>query len=164
MKNKVTKIGSLVAMASIVGYIEMLLPIPFPVVGMKLGLANVVVLLTLYLYGGKSACTVSFLRILIVGMLFGTGISILYSFFGAVCSLCSMILLQKKTNLSAITVSIVGSLFHCIGQIVVAILLVKQVAMITYLPALMLMGMVTGGLIGVLVREVLKRGIKQYDE
>ncbi len=162
--SKITMIGSLVAMASVVGYIEMLLPIPFPVVGMKLGLANVLILITLYLYGGKNACIVSFLRIIIVGMLFGTGISVLYSFSGAVCSLCSMIFLQKKTKLSIITVSIVGSLSHCIGQILIAILLVKQMAIITYLPVLMLMGMITGGLIGILVSEVLKRGIRQYDQ
>ena len=125
---------------------------------MKLGLANLAVLFVLEKYTWKEAALVSLVRILVVGFLFGNGSGIMYSLAGATLSLTVMVLVKKKAGFSHLGVSVAGGVSHNIGQLLVAIPVTHTIGLLYYYaPALMVSGVVTGLLIGVLTREVLKR-------
>jgi heptaprenyl diphosphate synthase len=124
--------------------------------GLKLGLANIIVLIVLYKYDIKDVFFVSILRVVVVGLM-RTGlfsINFFFSLSGALFSACSMILF-KKTKLSMIGVSVIGSIFHSIGQILIAILLLKNNNMIYYLPWLLLFSIPTGLFVGYVSKELL---------
>lgn len=149
--------GLFAAIAIILGYIETLIPFFAGVPGMKLGLANLAVLFILQKYTWKEAALVSFVRILVIGFLFGNLFSILYSLSGAVVSLFVMTVLKKRTGFSIYGISVGGGVSHNIGQLIAAIFLAGNSALLFYAPALLVSGVVTGLLIGFLTREVLKR-------
>lgn len=157
MRSKKTALyGLLVALAFILSYIETL--IPFPILpGIKLGLANLVVMTALYGMGSKEAFVLSFIRIILVGFTFGNLSTMLYSLAGGMLSWLIMVLAKKSKWFSMVGVSILGGVFHNIGQIIVAILTVSNVYIITYLPLLLITGVITGALIGFLGSLIVKR-------
>lgn len=157
MTKKTAFLGMFVTLALIASYVESLVPFYFGAPGIKLGLANLVTVVVLYRYGWKDAAVVSALRILLSGFLFGNVFSILYSFAGAALSFLVMCLLKKIEGFSILGVSIAGGVFHNLGQIGAAILLMENGNIIYYFPILMVAGIVTGMLIGIGSREVLKR-------
>lgn len=124
--------------------------------GLKLGLANIIVLIVLYKYDTKDVFFVSILRVIVVGLM-RTGlfsVNFFFSLSGALFSSVSMILF-KKTKLSMIGVSVIGSIFHSIGQILIAILFLKNNNMIYYLPWLLLFSIPTGLFIGYVSKKLL---------
>ncbi|SCW66367.1 heptaprenyl diphosphate synthase [Lachnospiraceae bacterium C10] len=147
-------LGVFLALALIFSYVESLVPFYFGVPGMKLGLTNVVVVILLYLYGPRDALLVSLLRILLAGFLFTNAFSILYSLAGGLLSFCVMFLLVKMNFFKMIAVSVAGGLTHNIGQLLVAAVLVKNYNILFYLPVLMVAGIITGFLIGVISSAV----------
>ena len=154
---KFTRLTMLLALSVVLNIIESFIPLfNGNIPGLKLGLANIIVLIVLYMFSFKDALYVSLLRILLVGIL-RTGLFSMTFFFslgGAFFSLCSMFL-AKKTKLSIIGVSIVGSIFHSIGQILVAILIIKNVYIIYYVPWLLLFSIPTGILVGFTSKTIL---------
>jgi len=156
MYKNVAKYGFFIALAMILSYIEILIPFNLGIPGAKLGLANLVVFLLLYSEGVKSAAIVSFLRILLVGFTFGNLFSIFYSIAGGMLSLGVMALCQKSKLFSKIGVSMAGGVSHNIGQILAAAIVLQTPAVFYYLPFLLIAGLVTGGVIGVLGRQILK--------
>ena len=157
MAKKVSLYGILVSLAFIASYIEVLIPFNFHIPGMKLGLANIVVLAALYTGGAKAGITVSIIRIILVGLTFGNPYSAIYGLSGGVMSLAVMIALKKTDFFGVMGVSMAGGVAHNIGQLACAMILLKLPAVFTYLSYLMLVGTVTGALIGVIDEEVLKR-------
>ncbi|MFI3201769.1 MAG: Gx transporter family protein [Eubacteriales bacterium] len=157
MKKNVAWTGMLTAMAILVSYIEFLIPIPFPIVGMKLGLANVVVVVALYRVGEREAIGISMMRVVLVALLFGNLFSGMYAFAGAMSSVIAMIICKRLVEISILTNSIIGAMFHSVGQIIVARVILQNKVVYTYLPMLLLIGICTGGLVGVVAWEVLKR-------
>jgi heptaprenyl diphosphate synthase len=158
MKSKrIATYGLLVALAFILSYIETLIPIPFTVPGMKLGLANLVVITALYGMGGKQAFSLSLLRIVLVGFSFGNLSMMAFSMAGGLLSWLLMYLSKKTKWFSMVGVSIIGGVAHNIGQIVVAIFVVDNSYIIYYLPYLLISGVVTGTLIGILGAMIVKR-------
>jgi heptaprenyl diphosphate synthase len=157
MKSKKTAMyGLLVALAFILSYIESLIPFPL-MPGMKLGLANLVVIIALYGMGWKEALVLSLIRIILVGFTFGNLSTMLYSLAGGLLSWLMMVLAKKSKWFSMVGVSIIGGISHNIGQIIVAILTVSNVYLVTYLPLLLITGAITGTLIGFLGALILKR-------
>ena len=155
---KTASMGLFAAVAIILGYIETLLPVFTGIPGVKLGLANLVAVFLLYTFSWKEAAAVSLIRILVIGFLFGNLFSILFSLAGAAVSLASMALLKKVSGISASGVSIAGGVSHNLGQILVAAaVLENRNLLLYYFPALLIAGLVTGLLIGILSAEVLKR-------
>ena len=154
---KITFLGFALAVALVLSYIESLIPFFFGVPGMKLGLANAMVCSLLYVASWREAAAVNLLRILLSGLLFGNGFSIVYSIGGALVSLIIMVLLKRIKGLSPILVSACGGMAHNIGQILVAIIVMKTIYLIYYLPFLLTSGVVTGVLIGIISSEVNKR-------
>ena len=158
---KTAYLGLFAALAIIFGYVETLLPVFVGIPGVKLGLANLSVLFILYRYSLWEAAAVSFVRILIIGFLFGSLFSIVYSLAGAALSLVVMTLLKKRTDFSLLGISVAGGVSHNIGQLIIAMLIVENTTLIYYAPALLISGIVTGLLIGMLTIEVEKRVLKE---
>lgn len=146
---KIAYCGLLTAVALLLGYVERMLAIPMVVPGMKLGLANVTVLVALYLLDSKTAFGISLLRILLTGFLFTGFASFLYSAAGALLSFATMAGCQKKTKFSVPFISILGGISHNIGQIIVACLVVENMGLFYYLPFLVAIGAITGFLTGI---------------
>ena len=145
------------ALAIIFGYVEMLLPVFFVVPGMKLGLANLVTVFVLYRYRAKEAAVISLIRIVVIGFLFANLFSILYSLAGAALSLLCMTAARRFSGLSIVGVSILGGVTPNLGQLIVAALVVENGNVFYYFPALLISGLVTGALIGIVTGEILKR-------
>ena len=145
------------ALAIIFGYVEMLLPVFFVVPGMKLGLANLVTVFVLYRYRAKEAAVISLIRIVVIGFLFANLFSILYSLAGAALSLLCMTAARRFSGLSIVGVSILGGVTHNLGQLIVAALVVENGNVFYYFPALLISGLITGALIGIVTGEILKR-------
>ena len=155
--NKISMYGLLVALAFIFSYIESLLPINLGIPGIKLGLANVVVMTALYKMGPKEAFSLAIVRVLLTAFTFGNLSMMMYSLAGSILSCITMILLKKTGKFGMIGVSIAGGVMHNVGQITVAILITKTIMLYTYLPFLMISGIVAGVLIGIVGAEITKR-------
>ena len=155
MAKRVAIGGIFVALALIFGYVESLVPFNFGVPGIKLGLANIVVVTGLYYMKLPDVWIISVIRIFISGLLFGNIMSLLYSFAGGVVSLLIMILLKHFHLFSIVGVSIVGGVFHNAAQIITAMIVTSVPAIIYYLPILILTGILTGALMGIISGRVL---------
>ena len=156
-QKKTAYLGVFAGVAIIFGYVESLFPFFAGIPGIKLGLANLAVLFILEKYTWKEAALVSAVRILVIGFLFGNMFSILYSLAGAALSLAVMNLMKKRAGFSILGVSVSGGVSHNIGQLIIAALIVENTAFLYYAPVLIISGVITGLLIGLLTREVLKR-------
>ena len=158
---KIAFVGVITAVAIIFSYIEMLLPPIYTAVpGIKVGLPNIAIILVLYRYGVKSAAAVSFIRIAITSMLFGTTM-FFYSLAGAVLSLAVMSLLKKTDKFSVVGVSIAGGVIHNLGQILVAIWLLETVEIGYYMFVLAISGTLAGVFIGLAGSFLIER-LKKY--
>ena len=152
---KVALYGMLIALAFVFSYIEVLIPFNFNVPGIKLGLANIVVLMALYSVGYRGAFLISCIRMILVGFTFGNTFSIIYSLAGGILSFASMSLCKKSNKFSTVGVSIAGGFTHNIGQIIVASIILETEMLKYYLPVLMVVGTITGFLIGLLGNKLL---------
>ena len=152
---KLANMAMLVALAMIFSYVESLIPINFGIPGMKLGVANLVTVTGLYILAPMEVFLVVVLRVLLVGFMFGNGMSILYSLAGGILSFLVMLLLKRAKGFSMIGVSIAGGVSHNIGQIAVAMCVLENTKLVYYLPVLMIAGTITGILIGVVSRKIL---------
>ncbi|MCD7715128.1 MAG: Gx transporter family protein [Lachnospiraceae bacterium] len=157
MKAKVAYLGMFTALAMILSYVESLFPVFYGIPGIKLGLANSMSLVMLYLLGVPSAFCVSIVRVVLSGFLFGNLFSIAYSLAGAVFSLAVMAAMKRLGFFSVTGVSICGGMAHNIAQLIVAVFLVENLNLFYYLPVLLLSGLVTGLVIGLLSSGILKR-------
>ena len=157
MKNRVAYFGVFTALALMFSYIETMIPIRFGVPGIKLGFANIMIVIMLYKSSAKEALLLSIVRIMLSGFLFGNLSSILYSIAGGVLSLGIMTLLKKQGGFSVIGVSVAGGVSHNVGQLIVAMLVVETYQVGYYFPVLLVAGVLTGLGIGVVSQEVLKR-------
>ena len=147
--------GILTALAMIFSYIESLIPIPLPVPGVKLGIANIAIISVLYLLGSGQALLVNLLRITLTAVLFGNFNSFLFSMAGGMLSL--LVLLKKSGHFSIVGVSVAGGVFHNVGQITAAVFLMDTTAIYYYLPVLLIFGIVTGIIIGLMGGYVTQR-------
>lgn len=153
--------GMLIALAFILSYIESLFPLPVPVPGIKVGLANLVVVVGLYLLDGRSALFLSLVRVLLVGFTFGNPSAMMFGLAGGLLSWACMAAAKRKGALSMRGVSILGGCAHNVGQIGMAALVLKTWALLYYVPFLLAAGLVTGAVIGV-VAELVWKGLKKY--
>lgn len=152
----ITKIAILTSICVVISILESLFTFIGDIVpGLKLGLANIVIIFTLYEYDFKMAFLVSIIRVLIVALLrTGFGINFFFSLSGAIFSIVFMYIF-KKTRLSIIGVSIIGSVFHSVGQVLVGMLLLDNYNVIYYLPYLLLFSIPTGIVIGIISKKMI---------
>lgn len=155
--NRVALSGLLTALMLVLGFVERQFPLPIPVPGIKLGLANSVLLYAVYMLGARQGILLMLLKVVVSGFLFGNLQAMVYSFSGGVLSLAAMILVHRMKDISPIGVSIAGACFFNIGQVLAAAVVVNMPALIlTYLPILLLSAVVTGALTGVIAKLVMK--------
>ena len=166
MKNEKAKsaalFGVMVALAFTFSYLERLIPFDFGIPGVKLGLANLVVVVALYIMKSQQALAISFVRILLVSLTFGNVYSLAYSLCGGMLSFAIM-LAFKKSKLSVIGVSMLGGICHNIGQIIMAAIVMQTVRIVYYLPVLLVAGLITGMLLGIVSKTVINRFEKIKD-
>ncbi|WP_207720960.1 Gx transporter family protein [Clostridium gasigenes] len=152
-------ISLLVAQALVLHIFERMIPVPFITPGAKLGLANLITVVALYtLEDKKDAFLVIFLR-LTLGTMFGGNLSsFMYSAMGGILSFLGMVFIKEtfKDKVSIIGVSSVGAIFHNVGQLIVASLIVKNIGVMLYLPVLSTIGIGTGIFIGITANYLVK--------
>lgn len=149
-------VGVLAAFAAVLSYVEAIISFDFFVPGVKLGLANLAVVVTMYVYGSREAVLVNIIRIFIVGLLFTNLFSILFSLAGAFISFGAMVLIRRTDAFSVVGVSVIGGVFHNLGQLAAAAVIVETYSVIYYLPALLIAGIITGVIIGIVSRTVIR--------
>ncbi|MGN1122932.1 MAG: Gx transporter family protein [Eubacterium sp.] len=160
MKNnkakKIALFGMMVALAFTFSYFESLIPFNIGIPGVKLGLANLVVVTALYIMTPSQAFAIAVIRIFLAGLTFGNVYSLAYSLCGGILSYAVM-LLVKKTKLSVVGVSMLGGVCHNIGQIIVAAIVMETIRIAYYLPVLLVAGLITGFLMGIVSKLVIDR-------
>lgn len=154
---KLTALALTISFALILSYIESRIPAFVAIPGIKVGLANIAVIFTLYKFGAKEAVLVSILRIFLVSMMFGSPVSMIYSVAGAVLSLGSMIALKHLTPLREVSISVVGGVMHNVGQIATASLMLSTNVVTYYLPFLIPSGTIAGIAVGVASALLIRR-------
>lgn len=157
MSSRKLSYGALLcACAIIFGYIESLLPLPIPIPGIKLGLSNLVLLYALY-QNKPLAWGIMFVKVLASSLLFSGMTAFFYALAGGICSMLVMTLLLKAGKFSVISISMAGGVFHNLGQLAAAILLLVNIKAGYWLPFLILAGGLAGTILGVVCRILLKR-------
>ena len=154
---KTAQLGVYIALAMILSYVESLIPFSFGIPGIKLGLTNVVTVIMMYTYGIPGAVGVAVLRAVLSGFMFGNAFSIIYSVAGCVLSFIFMYILKKTNHFAIISVSAAGGVMHNVGQLIVAANVVKTYSVIYYAPVLIIAGVFTGIIIGIVSDEIVKR-------
>lgn len=146
------------AVAMMLSYIEALIPPVYSAVpGIKLGLANIAVIFALYSVDPKSAAFISLARVALSALLFGSVMSFIYSFSGAVLSLAVMILLKKSALFSAVGVSVAGAVMHNVGQVLCAVIILGTAEIGYYLIFLSVSAVVSGVLVGLVSALLIKK-------
>ena len=148
---KIAKLSMLLSISVVLGLLESFIPIMSGIVpGIKLGLANIAVVFAIYELSFKDAIYISVLRVLLIGIL-RTGlfsISFFFSLSGALLSIVFMFLAKEYTKMSIVGVSVVGSIFHSVAQIIVACIFLSNINIVYYLPILLISSIVTGVIVG----------------
>jgi heptaprenyl diphosphate synthase len=147
----------LASLGLIFSYIEAIIPFSFGIPGVKLGIANLVVIIALYTLGTSYALSINVIRILVAGLLFNGLFGAIYSLAGALLSFLIMVLLKKTKLFSIVGVSMAGGVIHNLGQLLIAAAIISNLKIFFYFPILLFSGMVTGILIGIIAYFILRR-------
>lgn len=151
---KIAFLGLMLTLALVLGYVERLIPFNIGIAGVKIGLANIIVLLLLKHYGLGAAIMVNVLRIVIVNLLFGGVVSLAFSLLGGVLSTLAMYFMLKSKIFGEVGVSAVGGVVHNLGQTLAASLLLGAPSVLRLLPYLMLFGELSGILCGIAAKNL----------
>lgn len=144
------------AVGMILGYLETLIPIPVPIPGFKLGLANVAVLFALYAIDARAAAMVAIVKLLAVAFAFGSPFMALFSLGGTLLAYIVMVLLKRTDRVGIVGVSAASAVAHNIGQLCVATFALGTPSVWSLAPALIIGGVATGVLVGLVATAVLK--------
>lgn len=153
----IASLGVFLSLAMIAGYIETLIPINFGIPGMKLGLANMVTVILMYLFSPSEAFLILVIRILLSGFLFGNGMSFLYSLSGGILSFIVMYFFFRTGKARMISLSVIGAISHNAGQLICACIFVSNMDILFYMPILAVSGIITGLITGSLSAAVHRR-------
>lgn len=144
-------------LALVVSYIEVLIPIPIGIPGVKLGLANGVIMVLLFFTTWRRTLEISVIRVILAGFLFGNPMTIAYSLAGGILSLIIMGILKKMEGFSAVGISVAGGVAHNLGQLSVAVILMENTKIYYYAPVLLITGTIAGVVIGALSGVLVKK-------
>lgn len=145
------------ALALIFSYVEVLIPVPVPIPGVKLGIANLVILIAIYRLGFRYAFTINCVRIVVAGLLFSGVFGMIYSFAGGILSIVIMYLLYRTRLFSMVGISMAGGVSHNLGQLATACIIVSNTSLMSYFAVLLFSGLISGILIGILAHIIEKR-------
>lgn len=154
---KMTQLAMLTGIALIIFVIELQIPNPFPIPGIKLGLANIITVYAVYCYRPSEVMMIVFCRIFLAAVFSGNMMALLYSFAGSTFCLAGMLLLKRIIDEKHIWIaSVLGAVLHNIGQITVAVFIIG-IGVLTYLPFLLVSGCLAGVFTGGCAQMVIKR-------
>lgn len=157
---KIAKLSMLLSISVVLALIESFIPIFSGIApGIKLGLANIVIVFAIYYLSVKDAIYISVLRVILMGIL-RTGlfsISFFFSLSGALLSLFVMYLAKNITKMSVVGVSVIGALGHSVGQILIAVLFLSNINIFYYLPILLISSVITGVIVGIISNKIIDR-------
>lgn len=170
--NKLKKmifLSLLVSIGLALSVLESAIPIPIPVPGARLGLSNMVILVTLVIFGFKEALTVGVLKSIVLVLVTGSVSSLFYSLSGSILSCIVMYIVYRYFSkfFSLIGVSILGAVAHNFAQVSVAVIMMSNLKIYSYLPVLLLMSLFTGyfvGLSSIYISNNLEKNIERYLE
>jgi heptaprenyl diphosphate synthase len=154
---RISFIALSIALAFVLSFVESVVPLNLGIPGVKLGLANLVVLSAIYMLPKRDAFFISMVRILLSGLIFSGAFSLLFSFAGGILSFVVMVLAQKNKHLSILGVSVLGATVHNVAQILVAAIVVKTYRLIYYLPVLLISGVIAGIVVGIICGIIVNR-------
>ncbi len=155
---RLTELALLSSVALIIFVIELRIPNPFPIPGVKLGLANIVTVYAVFRYRPSETAMIVTVRLLLGAMFSGNPSALLYSAAGAIACLCGMLLLRRSLPEKQIWLcSVIGAMFHNIGQITAAVILMQSCGVIAYLPILLVTGSLAGAFTGLCTQLLLYR-------
>ena len=149
--------GMLLALSMVLSYVEAMIPVNIGVPGVKLGLPNIVTVIGLYSIGTGATIIISLLRIFLVAFTFGNAMTLVYSLSGFVLSLVSMLLLKRIGGFSRIMISVSGGVMHNLGQLGAAVVMLHSQQLFYYFPVLLIAGVISGAVIGLLAGLVTER-------
>ena len=158
MTKKITIAGIFTSLAIGLSFIERLIPVNFGIPGIKLGLANIVTVTSLFILGPLYAIIIQVARVILSTLLFGSPAGLIYSLSGGLLSVAAMVLIVKipRPVFSIVAISVTGAVFHNIGQILAASFVVMNLNLAFYLPVLMISGVATGVFVGFTSRYLVR--------
>lgn len=163
--NKMVKISLLLAIALIINFLESLVPLPLPLPGVKLGLANCVGLVVLYLYTEKDYVTFNILKVFMVALLrTGFGTAFFIGLSGTLLATVFTLIVYKLTKASIYGLSVIGAVFHALGQVIMVIILYSNIYMINYLVILEITSVISGVLTAFIASITLQKLPKRLVE
>ena len=156
---KIVRLSLFLALGVVLNIIESMLPVLIPVPGVKLGIANTIGLIVLYYYGPKEYTLIGFLRVILVALLrTGIGsISFILSLSGWLLSTIFVLLIHLIKKVSIFGLSMSSAVMHGVGQIIMVIFIYSLPEMINYLPILIVSGIISGNVLALLCRKLLKK-------
>lgn len=154
---KLVFLSLLVAQALVLNIVERIIPVPFITPGAKLGLANIITVVAIYMLTLKDAFAIVVVRVIMAAVLVGNLTGFFYSLSGGLLSLFAMYITYKlgRDGISIIGVSIIGAVFHNIGQVAIASLVIQNIKIAGYLPILLVAGIGTGIFVGVTAKQLI---------
>lgn len=154
---KMVFISLLIAQALVLNIIERMIPVPFITPGAKLGLANIITVVAIYMLTFKDAFAIIIIRVLMASVLVGNMTGFFYSLSGGILSLFAMYITYKlgRNVISIIGVSIIGAVFHNIGQVIIASIVIQNIKIAAYLPILLVAGIGTGIFVGITAKQLI---------
>ena len=153
---RVALCGILLALMLVLGFVESLIPVAAGVPGIKLGLSNGVLIFAVYMLDIPTAWLLMALKVTLASSLYAGFGAFPYALAGGVLSLAVMSLLSRMKGLHPVTVSMVGGVMHNVGQVGMAMLMLRTPRLMYYMAVLMLVGLATGALTGVCAHQVMK--------
>lgn len=160
---RLARVSLLCACALVLSYLETMIPLPVAVPGIKLGLANVAVVVALYTLDVRSAGAVALVKVLASGFLFGSPMMLAYSLGGTVLAFVGMVALAAVPGVGLVPVSMLAAVLHNVGQLGVAAMALQTPAVFINLGVLGVAACVTGGITGAVAEGALA-GIEQADD
>ncbi len=158
MKTKrIAYIAILTSMALILSYFERMIPPPVPIAGVKFGLANIIILISIHIISYKDSFNIMLLKVFTISLLFTGLTGLLFGFLGGCLSFFSMVLFKKTNLFSIIGISMIGGVMFNVGQICASYILIPNISIFYYLPVLLIFGLISGALTGIVSYYTIKK-------
>ena len=155
MTKKVSVIGLFTAMALLLSCIENMLPFRTGIPGIKLGIANLIIVIAFYFLPSGEVLSISLLRVFFLSVFSGSPFTAVFSFTGAIASFFAMYISYRRTSFSPVGISILGGVTHNLAQLLISALLLNTPAFLWYSPVLLISGIITGLINGLITIKII---------
>ncbi len=155
---RIAELSVLTAVSLIIFIIELQIPNPFPIPGIKLGLANIITVFAVYHYKAYEVAMIVAVRLLLGSVFSGNFMALIYSASGAFLCLLGMLLLKRIIDEKHIWIaSIFGAVLHNTGQMIAAVIVTQTMQIVAYYPFLLVSGCLAGLFTGLCAQLIMPR-------